>query len=123
MNNNNLIIEIGIGVVLTALLGILTYAQTAWMPNMATMTTLVLIAAAFGAFAVFVFHEGHGDEREQLIRFIASRTAFLATGTVLLLGIIVETFTQHTPDPWLCLALVVMVGGKIIGHAYGRKKY
>ncbi len=119
----NLITEVGIGVLLAVFVLILTSAHKAWMPNMATMLTLVLVVAAFGAFTVFVWRERHGDEREQLIRYVASRTAFLATGTVLLLGIIVETLIDHTPDPWLGVALVVMVGAKIIGHAYGRKKY
>ena len=81
------------------LIGILTYAHKAWMPSMATMMVLVLIVVAFAVFAVFVWRERHGDEREQLIRFIASRIAFLATGLVLLLGIIVETFIYYTPNP------------------------
>lgn len=120
---NNSLIEIGIGVLLAVLVGVLTYAHDAWMPNMATMMVLVLTVVAFAVFAVFVWRERHGDEREQLIRFVASRVAFLATGFVLLLGIIVETFIYYTPNPWLGFALVVMVVGKIIGHAYGRKKY
>lgn len=120
---HSFIIEVGLGLLLAVFVGILTYAQTAWMPSMATMTVLVLVVAAFAAFVMFVWHEQEGDEREQLIRYIASRTAFLATGIVLLLGIIVETFIHHTPNPWLGLALVVMVGAKIIGHAYGRTKY
>lgn len=119
----NLITEMGIGLLLAVLVGILTYAQKAWMPSMATLLTISLIVAAFGAFAVFVWRERHGDEREQLIRFVASRFAFLATGSVLLLGIILETLIYHAPNPWLGLALVVMVGAKIIGQAYGRKKY
>ncbi|PCI28569.1 hypothetical protein COB52_03490 [Candidatus Kaiserbacteria bacterium] len=120
---DNLIIEIGFGLLLAIFVGILTYANEAWMPGMETMLTLSLIVASFGAFAVFVWKERHGDEREQLIRFIASRTAFLATGLVLITGIIVETLTNYMPSPWLGLALVVMVGAKIIGQAYGRKKY
>lgn len=120
---DSFIIEIVVATLLAVLLGILTYAHSTWMPSMATMTTLVLIVVAFATFAVFVWRENHGDEREQLIRYIASRVAFLATGSVLLLGIIVETFTHYTPNPWLGLALIVMVGGKIIGHTYGRKKY
>ena len=120
---DSLITEIGVGLLLAVLVGVLTYARAAWMPNMATMLTLALVVAAFGTFAVFVWREDRGDEREQLIRFVASRAAFLAVGSVLLLGIIVETLQSHAPSPWLGLALVVMVGAKIIGHAYGRNKY
>ncbi|PCH91298.1 hypothetical protein COB18_01330 [Candidatus Kaiserbacteria bacterium] len=120
---NNVTIEIITGLLLAILVAVLTYAHEAWMPNMATMVTLALIVAAFGIFAVYVWGEDQVDEREQLIRFVASRAAFLATGSVLLIGIIVETLIDHQPSPWLGLALVVMVGAKIIGHAYGRNKY
>ncbi|MBL4644383.1 MAG: hypothetical protein JKX80_00780 [Candidatus Pacebacteria bacterium] len=120
---NNLFIEIGISVLLVILIGILTYAHNTWMPNMATMVTLTLTVVAFGVFSIFIWREKDGDEREQLIRFIAARSAFLATGSILLIGIVVETFIQGAPNPWLSLALIVMVGAKIIGHAYGRNKY
>lgn len=120
---NNFLAEFGIGIALAASVMLLTFAHAAWMPNMTTMLTLMFIVALFSAFAIYAWREREGDEREQLIRFVASRTAFLATGSVLLLGIIVETLIHYAPNPWLGLALVVMVGAKIIGHAYGRNKY
>lgn len=120
---DNIVVEIVIAVVLTILVGTLTYAHQAWMPTMGTMLVLLAVVASFAAFAVFVWKEQSGDERENFIRNIGSRTAFLATGTVLVAGIIIETLTNYSPNPWLGGALVVMVGAKIIGHAYGRKKY
>ncbi len=120
---HNFLIEVGLGLLLAAFVAVLTYAHSAWMPSMETMTVLVIIVGIFASFTVFIWREREGDERERLIRYIASRAAFLSTGIVLLLGIIVETFIHHTPSPWLGLALVVMVGAKIIGHAYGRTKY
>ena len=120
---DNLVIEIGVGVVLAALVGVLIYAHSAWMPDMATMLVLVLIVASFATFTMFVWKEQGGDERDILIRHIGSRWAFLATGTVLLIGTIVETLINHAPNIWLGLALIIMVGAKIIGHAYGRRKY
>lgn len=115
--------EVGIALVLGALLALLTYAKEAWMPGMATMLTLIFVVAAFSVFAVFVWREAGGDERDQYIRLIASRFAFLATGTVLLVGIVYETLMHHVPNPWLTGALAVMVFGKVIGHAYGRNNY
>lgn len=120
---NNIFTEIGIASLLAIFVGILTYANKAWMPSMGTLTILAIVVIAFATFTVFVWHEDCGDEREQLIRFVASRTAFLATGLVLLLGIITETLLYQAPNPWLGFALVVMVGAKIIGHVYGHKKY
>ncbi len=120
---NSIFTEIGIAALLIVFVGILTYANKTWMPSMGTLTILAIIVVAFGAFTVFVWHEDRGDEREQLIRFVASRAAFLATGLVLLLGIVTETLLYQAPNPWLGFALIVMVSAKIIAHAYGHKKY
>lgn len=115
--------ELFIALTLTALVGILTFAHNAWMPGMATMLTLLLIVVTFSTFAVFVWRERDGDEREQFLRHIAARCAFLITGAVLVIGIIYETFVYHAPDPWLSAALIAMVGGKVVGHLYARKKF
>lgn len=115
--------EICIAILLIAFIGVLTFAHSAWMPSMATMLTLVLIVATFSVFAVFVWRERGGDEREQLMRHVASRFAFLLTGAVLVVGIIYETLAHYGPNIWLAGALVAMVGGKVIGHAYARRKY
>lgn len=93
------------------------------MPSMATMLVLLAVVASFATFAVFVWKEKSGDEREDLIRHIGSRVAFLATGTVLVIGIITETLLYYAPNIWLSIALVTMIGAKIIGQAYGRSKH
>jgi len=120
---DNVLIEIAVAALLATLVAALTYAQQAWMPAMTILVTLLAVVASFATFAVFVWKERGGDERENFIRNIGSRTAFLATGTILVAGIVIETLIHHTPSPWLGLALVVMVSAKIIGHAYGRNKY
>lgn len=121
--NTNFSLEVGVAVLLTALVAILTYANEAWMPDMTTMLVLLALVGAFSAFTIYVWKESVSDEREVVIRALGSRVAFLATGSVLLLGIIVETLTSYMPSPWLGAALVVLVAAKIIGQAYGRKKY
>ncbi len=51
---NSIFTEIGIAALLIVFVGILTYANKAWMPSMSTLTILAIIVVAFGAFTVFV---------------------------------------------------------------------
>tara|TARA_B100000745_G_scaffold299783_1_gene251505 strand:+ start:20934 stop:21299 length:366 start_codon:yes stop_codon:yes gene_type:complete len=115
--------EIGIAGLLAVLVALLTYANKAWMPDMATMLFLLSTVAVFGVFTVYVWKEQKGDEREQFIRTLGSRISFLATGSVLLVGITIETLTNYMPSPWLGIALVTLVIAKLVGQAYGNKKY
>ncbi len=123
MKDNRTISEISVSAILAALVAVVVFAHTAWMPSMLTMTILTLLVAAFSAFAVFVWRESNADEREQLIQHVASRSAYLATGAVLLIGIVAETLMYESAGPWLGFALLVMIAAKIIGHVYGRNKY
>ncbi len=84
------------------------------------MTLLGLIVALFAVFAMFLWREDVVDEREQLIRFIATRFAYTAGGTALLLGTIIQAFS-HNIDPWLPLTLTGMVLAKIIGRWYAER--
>ncbi len=97
---------------LSCLFGVLLILPSnIWMPSMAQMTILALAVIAFGVLAIFVAHEGDGDEREEVHRALAGRTAFLAGGAILLFAIVVESIA-HTLDQWLVLALLGMVIGK-----------
>ena len=120
---DNIVLEVGVAVILAVLVAVLTYAHQAWMPTMATMAVLLAVVASFAGYALFVWRERDGDERENFIRNFGSRIAFLATGAVLVAAIIVQTALHSAPDPWIGGALIVMVSAKIIGHAYGRRKY
>lgn len=84
-----------------------------WMASMVQMMVLALAVIAFGALAIFVVHEGDGDERDDTHRALAGRAAFLAGGAVLLLGIVLESIA-HALDPWLVVALAAMVCAKTI---------
>ena len=83
-----------------------------WMPDMAHMTVLGITVAAFGVLSLFIVHETSVDERDDVHRMVAGRTAFVAGSFVLVLGIVVQTL-QHTLDAWLVVALVIMVLSKL----------
>ncbi|MCE9541319.1 hypothetical protein K8R03_02020 [Candidatus Kaiserbacteria bacterium] len=88
-----------------------------WMPSMAHMTMLALSAVAFGAFIVFILRESAKDERDAVHRSAAGRAAFLAGSAVLILGIIVQN-SMHRIDPWLVVALIAMVVGKVVARIW-----
>jgi len=73
---------------------------------------LVLALVLFGIFASFILREKTVDERDAVHETLAGRNAFLAGSTILILGIVVEGYT-HTVDPWLVIALIVMIVVKI----------
>jgi hypothetical protein len=79
-----------------------------WMPDMMVLCMLAITLGLFGVFASFVLREQVADERDGLHRTLAGRNAFLGGAGVLTLGIVVQGYT-HTVDPWLVIALIVMV--------------
>jgi hypothetical protein len=83
-----------------------------WMPDMMVMGMLAITLGLFGIFATFILREGVVDEREGQHRTLAGRNAFLAGSGVLTLGIVIQGYA-HTVDPWLVVALIVMIVVKI----------
>lgn len=83
-----------------------------WMPDMMVMSMLAITLAIFGILASFVLRETIVDEREGQHRTLAGRNAFLAGSGVLTLGIVVQGYA-HAVDPWLVVALIVMIVVKI----------
>ena len=94
-----------------------------WMPDMLVYMMIAGVAILFALFAGFVWKEKARDEREQLHKMIASRLAYLVGVGVLVLGVAVQGFTMAHVDPWLLIALLAMILGKIIGFFYGRSRY
>lgn len=93
-----------------------------WMTDALHMTLLGVSVALFAIFALFLWKEDVTDEREQLMRFIATRFAYIIGGVTLLLGIVIQAFS-HSIDPWLPSVLTVMVLAKIFGHWYAEKRH
>lgn len=114
--------EFGIAVVLLILSILLLNPGNTWMPSQSQMMVLAGLVITFIFFAGFIYKEKVSDERETLHRFLASRYAYLLGTSVLVLGVIIQTF-QHTLDPWLIIALITMILGKIAGQIYGKIKH
>ncbi len=114
---NKTTIQSIIAAVLILLLLIVWNPFHTWMPDMMVMTILICILIIFIVFVSIVLSEAPGDEREGLHRNHAGRVAFLAGSTVLVIGIIRQTFTHHV-DLWLITTLVVMLVAKISTRVY-----
>jgi hypothetical protein len=117
---NNYLKEVIVSLILIAFAILLVNPFMFWMPTAFAMATLAVFAVIFFAFASLIFKESSGDEREDLHKLMAGRIAYLVGSGVLVLGIIVQSFA-HRIDPWLVVALTVMVLAKVIAVAYRNK--
>ena len=113
--------ELTVGVGLLALLFIIFNPFSVFMPGYLVMTFLVMAIVLFITFATFLWKENNGDEREQYHKLFADRVAYLAGSGILLIGIVIEELA-HTLDPWLILALSIMVIAKVGGLIYSKIK-
>lgn len=91
------------------------------MPE-STLSMLILgLIVAFLAFAALIWKEKSADEREQLHVFQSGRISFLIGTSILVIAIVSQVFT-HEVDPWLVIALSVMVLSKLLMRVYSRFK-
>lgn len=106
---------------LTILLSVLGFViinpTQVFMVSMQTMTAIILFVVVVFAALIFVWREENTDEREVAHSAFASRLGFFTGSIVLLVAIIVSSFSG-VPDAWLIIALVAMLAGKIVGRAY-----
>lgn len=93
-----------------------------WMPTMVHMILLGLLVVVFTVYVMFVWKEYVVDEREQLHRALAARFAYSVGGAIILIGIVIQTFS-HSLDPWLPLSLGGMVLAKIAGRLWAEKHH
>lgn len=114
--------EITIAFTLIVLLILCLNPLDVFMPSRIVMILLVAIVILFSVFAALLWREKPRDERESLHRMVASRIGFLTGSTILLIAIVFQEF-HHESDPWLTIALVGMIIGKMIGFLYGEKKF
>ncbi len=91
-----------------------------WMPDMMVMGMLAVLLVLFAIFASFILKEKAFDERDAMNRSLAGRNAFLAGSVILMLGIVVGGY-KHSIDPWLVIALIVMVIVKIATRFWSDK--
>ena len=115
---NNFSREIAVTLVLVVLAILLVNPFMLWMPTPVLMGAVAVFAVVFFVFAGIVWREKPGDERDNLHKLAAGRTAFLIGTGILTLGIVVQSITTHAIDPWLVAALTLMIAGKIAARAY-----
>ena len=121
MKNNQFITEMIISAVLIVLVVALLNPFGWWMPDMMAMTIMLVLIVVFAVFASFVWQEKARDERELLHKMVAGRLAFLVGSAVLVIGIVVESFS-HEIDQWLVVTLTAMILAKLFGLIYSRTK-
>ncbi len=113
--------ELFVSLVLVLLLGIVFNPWSMVMPDYVVMALLTGLIVSFIGFAVFVWREGSGDERETAHRLLADRVAYLIGSALLLIGVIIQEF-RGSLDPWLIFVLAAMVLGKVAGLLYAKSK-
>ena len=116
----NKLLSIGTAVVLLGLLTLLSDPFMLWMPAEAQMAALLGAAVLACVWAGFVMYERSSDEREMLHKMHAGRVAYLSGIAVLTAALVVQGFA-HTIDPWVSVALGVMVISKLIARFYSER--
>lgn len=114
--------ELLLSITLLILLIIFLNPFNFFMPSELVMMLSFILVTLFIVFAAFVFKEKAADEREVLHRYIANRYAYLLGSGTLVLAIVVQEM-QHDLDPWIVIALAVMIFAKIVGLLYSKMKY
>ncbi len=119
---NNFVGEIIISLVLIGLLVFFINPLDLLMPQPLHPFMVPFLVVLFIIFAALLWKETPGDEREQLHKFIASRFAYFAVITTLIIGVIVQSFKGEI-DPWLVIAICLALLAKILGLIYGYMKH
>jgi hypothetical protein len=109
---NSFLKEIFVSLTLIVLAVLLLNPFHFWMPEMMVISILAGALVIFGVFASFILREDIVDERDNLHRTLAGRNAFLIGSVVLIVGILVGGY-DHRVDPWLIVALTLMISVKI----------
>lgn len=113
--------EMSLTLLLVVFLILLINPFSFWMPSMLHMAVLAGLVVIFAGFLLFVMNERPMDEREQYHQMLANRTGYLAGGTVIMAGIVIQSLNDNL-DLWLPAALTLMVLVKMITHARSRAR-
>ncbi len=119
---NKFIGEIVITIILLGLLSLFFNPVGLFMPQQMHALMIPTLIIVFIIFLGFLWKEKSSDERESLHKFIASRFAYFAAVTTLMIGIIIEN-NQHALDSWLVVTVCIMLLAKILGLVYGYFKH
>lgn len=88
-----------------------------WMPMMGEMTALLIVTILLLVWMSFVVTEKAIDEREVQLKTQSGRIAYLAGIAVLVIALIMQGFA-HVIDPWIPIALLIMVLVKFFVRLY-----
>lgn len=106
-----------IGLLLFFLNPLLVFLPRPMHPFMIPLLVILLII-----FTGMLWKERPSDEREQLHTLIASRFAYFAGVATLTIALIIQ-HGQGTIDPWLIIAICIMLLAKIFGLLYGHLRH
>lgn len=119
---NKFVGEIIISLALIGLLIFFINPLDLLMPHALHPFMVPFLIVLFIIFAGFLWKETPGDEREQMHKFIASRSAYFATIATLIVGVVLQSFKGEI-DPWIIIAICVGLLAKIVGLIYGHIKH
>jgi nicotinamide riboside transporter PnuC len=106
-----------LGVIVVFFLLVLADLVPFWMPMMGEMVVLAVVTIALVLFLAFIIAEQAADEREVVLAMHSGRVAYVAGILTLLLALIAQVL-EHAVDPWVPVALAVMVGSKVASRWY-----
>lgn len=119
---NKFIGETIISITLIVLLSFFLNPLELMMPQSMHALMIPLLVVLFVIFTGLLWKEAPGDEREQLHKYIASRFAYFAAITTLVIAIIIQS-SQKTIDPWLIITICIALLAKIAGLIYSYLKH
>lgn len=108
-----------------ALIGLLIFFINPFdllMPHALHPFMVPFLIVLFIIFAGFLWKETPGDERDQQHKLIASRFAYFAVISTLVVGVIFQSF-EGKVDPFLVIGVCTALLAKIIGLIYGKTKH
>lgn len=85
---------------------------------------LLIMAAAMLVFSVWVAFVWHQESEPYMARshsFFAHKGAYIGAATLLLVGVVVESFSLSV-NPWPVWALSMLVAGKVLVEAWSRSR-
>lgn len=114
--------EVIISILLIGLLICFIKPMDFFMPESLHPFMIPSLVVLFIVLVGLLWKETPGDEREQLHKLIASRFSYFGVVTVLIIGVIFQSF-QGKIDPWLVIAICIMLIAKFLGLIYGNLKH
>lgn len=110
-------IEIIIGTIVLAILGIFLNPTNLLMPDSVNVMLILGLILGFLGFIGLFWREQPSDERDTVHMQKSGRVSFFVGATILVMGIVIQAL-NHDIDPWLLYALSGMVLTKLISRAF-----